>query len=43
MFLIGVAKNYVQATLDIKKNLTIVILDKLRELQFYYYYYSIKI
>ena len=36
MFLIGVAKNYVQATLDIKKDLTIVILDKLRELQCFF-------
>ena len=32
-FSIGVAKNYVQNTLDMKKNCTIVILDKLREFQ----------
>ena len=32
-FSIGVAKNYVQNTLDMKKNRTIVILDKLCEFQ----------
>lgn len=30
-FSIGVARNYVQNTLDMKKNLAIVIVDKLRE------------
>ena len=40
-FFLGVAKNYVQTTLDMKKNLTIVILDKLREVHVISYYVSI--
>ena len=38
---LGVAKNYVQTTLDMKKNLTTVILDKLREVHVILYYVSI--
>jgi hypothetical protein len=36
IFSIGVAKNYVQTTLDMKKNLSIMILDKLREFGYYF-------
>jgi len=30
-FSIGIAKNYIQTTLEMKKNVSIIILDKLRE------------
>jgi hypothetical protein len=43
IFSIGVAKNYIQTTLDMKKNLSIMILDKLREFRFFNFDYSTNI
>lgn len=36
IFSIGVVKNYIQTTLDMKKTLSVMILDKLREFVYYF-------